>query len=300
MSAPHCMPTTVDSSASGALRLALPKGHMQRGVVSLLEDAGIAVRLSERGYRPSVNLPNVTTKVLKPQNIIEMIHVGSRDVGFAGADWVAELEADVVELCDTELDPVQLVAAAPEQVLEGGALPARKIIVASEYERIARGWIGRRGLDAVFVRSYGATEVFPPEDADCIVDNSATGATLRENGLVIIEELMRSSTRLYANPRALELAHKREAIDALVLLLHSVLQARKRVMLELNVSAEALARVIEVLPCMRKPTISPLSGEQAFAVKAAVPRELLPTLIPALKARGGTDIVVSKLTQIVA
>ncbi len=300
MSAPKSVPSTVDSAASGALRLALPKGHMQRGVVALLEDAGIGVRQSERGYRPSVNLPNVTTKVLKPQNIIEMLHVGSRDVGFAGADWVSELEAEVVELCDTELDPVQIVAAAPEQALEGGELPARRIIVASEYERLARGWIARRGLDAVFVRSYGATEVFPPEDADCIVDNTATGATLRENGLVVVEELMRSSTRLFANPRALEVPHKREAIDGLVLLVRSVLQARKRVMLELNVSAAALARVIEALPCMRKPTISPLSGEEAFAVKAAVPREMLPTLIPELKARGGTDIVVSKLSQIVA
>jgi ATP phosphoribosyltransferase len=300
MSAPKSVPLASDSALTGALRLALPKGHMQRGVVSLLEEAGIGVRLSERGYRPSINLPNTTTKVLKPQNIIEMLHVGSRDVGFAGADWVKELDAEVVELCDTELDPVQIVAAAPEQVLEGGALPARRIIVASEYEKIARGWIAARNLNAVFVRSYGATEVFPPEDADCIVDNTATGATLRENGLAIVEELMRSSTRLYANPRTLDVPHKREAIEGLVLVIHSVLSARKRVMLEVNVSAEALARVIEVLPCMRKPTISPLSGEGAFAVKAAVPRELLPTLIPQLKACGGTDIVVTKLTQIVA
>ena len=52
------------------------------------------------------------------------------------------------------------------------------------------------------VRSYGATEVFPPEDADVIVDCSATGATLRANGLAIVDTLMRSSTRLYASPAA--------------------------------------------------------------------------------------------------
>lgn len=273
---------------------------MQQGVVALLEGAGVGVRLSDRSYRPKVNLPDTTTKVLKPQNIIEMLHVGSRDVGFAGADWVRELDANIVELCDTELDPVQLVAAAPKGLLLDGAWPKRRIVVASEYERLTRAWITEQRLDAVFLRSYGATEVFPPEDADCIVDNTATGSTLRENGLTIVAELLRSSTRLFASPRALEIPHKRAAIEGLVLVVNSVLEARKRVMLELNVSAEALTRVIEVLPCMREPTISPLSGGAAFAVKSAVPRDSLPTLIPALKARGGTDIVVSKLTQIVA
>ncbi|MBM4356918.1 MAG: ATP phosphoribosyltransferase [Deltaproteobacteria bacterium] len=283
-----------------SLRLALPKGRMQQGVVALLEEAGIGVRLSDRGYRPRVNLLDTATKILKPQNIIEMLHVGSRDVGFAGADWVQELGAELVLLCDTELDPVQIVAAAPKALVEDGKLPKRRIVVASEYERLTRRWIASEGLDATFLRSYGATEVFPPEDADCIVDNTATGSTLRENGLVIVSELMRSSTRLFANPRALEVPHKREAIEGLVLVVRSVLEARKRVMIEVNVSAEALASVIETLPCMRMPTISPLSGGEAFAVKAAVPRDRLPTLIPALKARGGTDIVVSKLTQIVA
>ena len=59
-------------------------------------------------------------------------------------------------------------------------------------------------LAADFVRSYGATEVFPPEDADVIIDNTATGSTLEANGLRVVEVLMQSSTRLYANPRALE------------------------------------------------------------------------------------------------
>ena len=77
-------------------------------------------------------------------------------------------------------------------------------MVATEYERITRDWLDRRGFDGRIVRSYGATEVFPPEDADCIVDNTATGATLKANGLLIFDELMRSSTRLYACPRSLD------------------------------------------------------------------------------------------------
>jgi ATP phosphoribosyltransferase len=280
------------------VHLALPKGRMEQGVLALLADAGIRVTFGRRGYRPSLSLAGFETKILKPQNIVEMLHLGSRDVGFAGADWVAELSAELIELLDTGLDPVAVVAAAAPEFADGG-LARAPFVVASEYERLTRAWLERRGLRATFVHSYGATEVFPPEDADCIVDNMATGETLKANGLSIVDELMRSSTRLYAHPQALERAAKRERIETLVLLLRSVLDARERVMLEVNVAAECLEAVIEVLPSMREPTMAPLHGDQGFALKAAVPRKDLPRVIPAIKARGGTDIVVTALAQIV-
>lgn len=289
-----------DGDVAAHLQLALPKGRMQQAVLTLLEEAGVRVRLSERSYRPTVSLAGVSAKLLKPQNIVEMLHVGSRDVGFAGADWVAELDADLVELLDTELDPVRIVAAAPASLFEAGRLPQRRLVVASEYVRLAGRWIDERGLDATLLRTHGATEVFPPEDADCIVDNSATGDTLSSNGLEVVDDLMASSTRVYASRRALETSSKRRAIEQLVLLLRSVLDARWRVMVELNVDQDALERVVEALPCMRQPTIAPLYAGGGYAVKAAVPRQRLPELVLELKARGATDIVVSKLTQIIA
>jgi ATP phosphoribosyltransferase len=281
------------------LRLALPKGRMQDGVLALLADAGIRVRAGSRSYRPEVSVPGFETKLLKPQNIVEMLHVGSRDLGFAGADWIAELSARAVELLDTGLDPVRLVAAAPAALLVDGRLPARPLVVASEYEHLAKNWIRTAGLQARFVRSYGATEVFPPEDADCILDVTATGATLRANALEIVGEILASSTRLYANPRALEHPRRREAIDRFVMLLRSALEARYRVMLEVNVTAAQLESVVAALPCMREPTVAPLHGDAGYAVKAAVPRSELPRLIPEIKARGGCDIVVTEIAQIV-
>jgi ATP phosphoribosyltransferase len=290
-------------STGPIIRLGLPKGRMQDAVFELLEHAGIHITAggrSERDYRPRLSLPGFEAKLLKPQNIVEMLHVGSRDLGFAGADWVAEKEAELVELIDSGLDPVRLVAAAPVRLLQDHRLPDQHLVIASEYERLTRGWIARNGLDATFVRSYGATEVFPPEDADCIVDNTATGSTLRANGLEIVDDLMMSSTRLYAHPAALDDRVKREAIESFVMMVRSVLDARRRVMVEVNVSAENLEAVIEVLPCMREPTVSPLHGDAGFALKAAVPRDLLARVIPEIKARGGTDIVVFQIGNIVA
>ena len=299
-------PSVVDSPSSSVLRLALPKGRMQEGVFKLLEEAGMKVRLGEREYRPTMQDPGFESKILKPQNIVEMLHMGSRDLGFAGADWVAELDGELVDLLDTGLDPVRLVAAAPANIASTILNSAstngngRPLIVASEYVRLANRWIVEQGLNAQCVRSYGATEAFPPEDADCIIDNTATGSTLKMNGLAIIGEVMRSSTRLYANPRTLDDPAKRNRIETFTMLLRSVLEARKRVMLELNVSSDKLESIVQLLPSMREPTISPLYGQHGYAVKAAVLRSTLATLIPELKRGGGTDIVISSLSQIVA
>ena len=96
------------AARNGRLHLALPKGRMYQGVAELLKDAGIEVHASARGYRPSVSLDACEVKILKPQNIVEMLHAGSRDVGFTGADWVVELDGEAIEILDTGLDQVRI------------------------------------------------------------------------------------------------------------------------------------------------------------------------------------------------
>lgn len=278
------------------IHFGLPKGHMARGVQDLLADAGIGVTPSARGYRPSLSLPGYEVKILKPQNIVEMLDLGSRDVGFAGADWVRELRADVVEVLDTGMDTVRLVAAAPEEWAE---LPDRRLVIATEYLNLTGTWVRDKGLDAEVIRSYGATEVFPPEDADVIVDNSATGGTLRANGLRVMDVLGESSTRLYASQEAMDDPYRKERISDLALLLESVLNARLRVMIEVNAPADRLEALVALLPSMREATVAPLYGNQGYAVRAAVPRRELPALIPAIKAAGGSDVVVTSLSQLV-
>lgn len=283
------------------LRLALPKGRMQEGVFRLLADAGLPIRVDERSYRPRTSLDGIDAKLLKPQNILHMLGAGLRDLGFAGRDWVEELGVEVEEILDTGLNPVRIVAAAPAALLVDGQVPTTgKVVIASEYESLTKAWVERRGLQAEFVRSYGATEAFPPDDADIIVDNAATGSTLRAHGLVVVDELMQSSTRLYASRRALSSPPLARAIEDFALLVRSALDARARVMLELNCPPGALESLVAALPCMRTPTVSPLHGGLGFAIKAAVPRLELARLVPALKSLGATDLVVTEISQLVA
>lgn len=281
------------------IRFAIPKGRMYDGVSKLMQEAGISIRTSSRDYRPSISLQGFDVKILKPRAIIEMLDIGARDLGFAGADWVAEDNADLIELLDTGMDRVRLVAAVPEQSDEDELLNRAGALVASEYVNITKRWIEQRGFNAKLIRSYGATEVLPPEDADCIVDNTATGSTLSANALRIIDELMISTTRIYASKAAMKNSEKRRQIERFVLLIRSVLEARKRVMLELNVSKSDLESVVAVLPCMRQPTVAPMHNADGFAVKVAVLRDQLTEVIPLIKERGGSDIIVTQPEQIV-
>ena len=280
------------------INLALPKGRMAEGVLRLMEEAGFKVLADGRNYRPRCLDPRFEIKLLKPQDIVRMVDLGRHDLAFAGQDWVMELDASVVELLDTGMDAVRIVAAAPVGALATGALRGRRIVVASEYERITRAWLDQEGYEYLFVRSHGATEVFPPEDADLIVDNTATGRTLLDNGLEEIATLMASSTRLVANGQALANG-KGPVMEEFLLMLRSVLDARKRVMLEMNVAAASLGALLELLPCMRMPTVMPLAGDAGFAVKAATPRSQVARLIPLLKAAGATDILEYPFSKVV-
>lgn len=291
--------TENNQTSPTTLRLGLPGGRMESAVLKLFADAGIVVTPTARGYRPSISLDNTETKTMKPQNLVEALANGSRDLGFAGEDWVVEKDADLVAILDTGLDAVSIVAAAPDRLLLNGKLPNIALRIATEYENLTLKWVEERSLNAIIIKSFGRTEVFPPEDADLIVDNVSTGSTLKANGLTAFETLMTSSTRLYASRQAMENPGKRDRIEDIKLLLKSVLEARGRVMLEVNAPRDGLDAIVALLPCMREATVSPLFGDAGFAVKAAIPIDQIHSVIPRVKAAGGTDLIVTRLAQIV-
>jgi ATP phosphoribosyltransferase len=282
------------------IKLVLPKGRIFQRVASLLNDCGLHIHVPDRAYRPTCSDDRLRVKIMKAQNIPTLIELGSHDLGVTGHDWVEETSADVEVLLDLGYDPVQIVAAAPRG-LDLAALSAeRPLRVATEYETLTRRWLDSRGLRARIIRSFGATEVFPPEDADLIVDNTATGTTLRENGLEIIDVVLRSTTRVIANRAAYADPARRAVIDDVLLLMNAVEQGRTRVLLEMNIPADALPTLIARLPAMKSPTVAQLWGEQGYAVKAAVLRSEVARLLPELRRLGATDILETDIRKVMA
>jgi ATP phosphoribosyltransferase len=283
------------------LRVLVPKGRIFDNIARLFDEAGLPISMTDRTYRPRIAVEWLDMKIMKPQNVGELLELGSHDAGFTGIDWITESGADVEEVLDLGFDRVRIVAAVPAERDEA-ALRQKKIVVATEYVRLAAAWLAGRGYDHRILRTYGATEVFPPDDADMIIDNTSSGQTLKDNGLRIIDTLLESSTRFVASKTALADREKRGRVEELAMLFRAVLEGRNRVMLEMNFSRETFAAIEsgrEKLPAMRSPTVSPLYGESGYAVKIAVKKSEVPGLVPRLKKLGAQDIVEYDLRKVV-
>lgn len=281
------------------IKLAVPTGRLQHTAISLLAEAGLVIEPTPNDYRPVASNPRFEVKLLKAANIPKLIEYGAHDIGFSGLDWVQETAAEVLVVLDTGLLPVRIVSAVPIGCDPFQTPPGRPLVVASEYERLTSQYMNSRGVEWRYVRTYGTTEVFPPEDADIIVDNVVTGRTLRANALKILDEILISSTLFISHPRVLTDPGRGEAIEELRLLMQSVLDARKRVLLDMNVPASRLDAVVRLLPAMKSPTIQRLYGDDAYAVRAAVPCAEVSRLIPLLRKAGATDLLQSEIQRVI-
>ena len=285
------------------LRVLLAKGRIYESVYELLNDVGISIHLPDRTYFPTTNQEDLFFQVVKPQITSALLASDKADVGFSGKDWVYEngVEDEIEEIMDLGFDPVRIVAAIPNTV-DYDSLVKKPVTIATEYQNLSKKWVADKKIDGTIFRTWGTSEGFVQDNEDSIaqilIDNTSTGSSLRANNLKIVDTLMTSSTRMYASKKALENPEKKQKILELKMLFESVLNARSRVMLEMNVSRENFENLIKSLPSMKSPTVSPLFGDDGYAVKIAVKKSEVPTLLPKLQKLGATDILEYELRKV--
>ncbi len=289
------------------LSLVLPKGSLERATLDLFDAADLTVRRSsDRDYHATIDDPRIErVRFLRPQEIPSYVEQGLFDFGITGRDWITETGANVASLGELQYskataDPVRVVLAVPASVpwQTGSDLPDG-VRISTEFPALTRRYLEEHGVKAVVIPSYGATEAKVPDIVDAIVDLTETGASLRRNGLRILDTLLTSYTELVANHDAYADADKRDAMEDVALLLRGAIRARGNVLLKLNVSAADLAAVTGLLPGMSSPTITSLARGDMHAVEAVVPKRGVNTLIPALKSAGGRDILEIPISKIV-
>jgi ATP phosphoribosyltransferase len=171
--------------------------------------------------------------------------------------------------------------------------------ISTEYPELTRRYFESLGKGVRVYESYGATEAKVPDIVDAIVDVTETGGTLRAHGMKIIETLMESEVLLIANRDSAADPEKRQAMDDLTTLLLGALAAQGRVLIKLNVDEASLKEVLEFLPSMKAPTVSPLAEEGNYAIETVVEKRNVNRLIPRLKAHGATDILELPISKIV-
>jgi ATP phosphoribosyltransferase len=289
------------------LQLVLPKGSLEKATIELFTAADLPVaRSSQVDYRATIADPRIDdVRILRPQEIPTYVADGLFDLGITGRDWIEETGAEVVSIGELEYskatsNPIRVVLAVGSEspVTDAAGLP-QTARVSTEYPELTRRFLEKRGIHADIRLSYGATEAKIPDIADAVVEITETGRALRAAGLRIIETLLVSRTELVANPAAAADPVKRHAMGQILTLLQGALEARGKVLLKLNISAEGRDDVIAVLPSLKAPTVSALWGDGGYAVETVVPKSEVNVLIPELKDRGATDIIEVPLSKIV-
>lgn len=285
------------------LKILLAKGRIYESVYELLNDVGISIHLPDRQYFPTTNQKDLSFQVVKPQITSFLLANNKADLGFSGKDWVYEngVEDKVVEIMDLGFDPVRIVAAIPEEK-DYEKLLKGSVTIATEYQNLSRKYVEEKKINGTIFRTWGTSEGFVQDTeesiAQILIDNTSTGSSLRANRLKIVDTLMESSTRMYASKEAMNDPEKKQKILELKMLFETVLNARDRVMLEMNVSEKDFQELIKGIPSMKSPTVSPLFGGNGYAVKIAVKKSEVPTLLPKLQNLGATDIVEYELRKV--
>jgi ATP phosphoribosyltransferase len=289
------------------LKLVIPKGSLEQQTLALLAAADLPVRRgSDRDYHGLIDDDRIDrVSLLRPQEIPLYVQDGFFDLGITGRDWVTETGADVTELASlayakSGAGVVRIVLAAPASApYDTAAEMPEGVRISTEYPEITKRHFESLGIKARIYESYGATEAKVPDIVDAIVDVTETGNTLRAHGMKILDTLLESEVLLIANRDAAADPDRRQAMSDLTTLLLGALAAQGRVLLKLNVSEERLREVLDFLPSMKAPTVSPLADEGAYAIESVVEKGTVNRLIPTLKSHGATDILELPISKIV-
>lgn len=195
---------TAAAAPSRPLRIAVPKGSLNKGTIECLARAGLDVTgLDNPGRQLIISNPGVDYIIVRPTDAPVFVALGAADCGICGKDSLLEASPDVVELVDLQFGGCRFVVAEMEgtsDAIEEHYRTLGSIRVATKYPKITRAHYAKTGTQVEIVKLHGNIELAPLTGmAERIVDITATGTTLRENNLCIVEEVLASTARFFAN-----------------------------------------------------------------------------------------------------
>ena len=195
---------TADGPSEQPLRVAVPKGSLNPDAVEALGAAGLDVEgLDNPGRQLIVRRPGVEYIIVRPTDAPVFVALGAADCGICGKDSLLEADPDVVELVDLKFGACRFVVAEPagaSATVDEHCRALGSIRVATKYPNITQAHYARKGVQVEIVKLHGNIELAPLTGmAERIVDITATGTTLRENDLEVVEDVLSSTARFFAN-----------------------------------------------------------------------------------------------------
>lgn len=200
------------------IKIALTKGRLEKAAVKIFQAMGVdATELQDKGrkliFHCENELYNIDFFLVKAPDVTTYVEYGAADIGIVGKDTLLEKNREFYEVLDLEIGKCRFaVAALPDFKMEEGY--SRKKI-ATKYPSVAREYFRKKGMDIELIKIEGSVELAPIVGlADAIVDIVETGETLKENGLIIVEEICDISARMIVNKASMKT--KREEIIKII------------------------------------------------------------------------------------
>jgi len=286
------------------LKLGIPKGSLQDLTVKLFKKAGFNINVSSRSYFPSIDDNEIEAVLFRAQEMSRYVESGIIDCGITGRDWILENSSKVVRVAELvyakqSLKPVRWVLATPEGSSIKSVKDLKNKKIATELVNVTKAYLRKKGVKADVEFSWGATEAKTRMGIDAIVEVTETGASLRANGLKIIDTICQSTTQFVANKKAWQNPWKKKKIEKIVLLLKGAILAEQKVGVKMNVSKKNLDKVLKILPAMKRPTVSSLSEKGWFDIDTIIDEEVVKELIPKLKKAGAQGIIEYPLNKVI-
>lgn len=286
------------------IRIAIPnKGRLYDPTISIFKDAGLPISggAESRKLFAKTTDPEIQVLFARAADIPEYVQEGAADVGVTGMDLITERGADVEPLLDLKFGKASLVLAVPEDSDFQKAQDLEGKKVATEFPEITGQYFNKLEINVEVIKVSGACEMTPHVGiADAIVDISSSGTTLMINHLKAIDTVFSSTVFLIANKESLK---SKDKILDIKTAMESVLNAKQRRYLMMNVPEASLQAVKETLPGMSGPTVmkvepSKFSGEAFVAVHSVIDADLIFSIVNKLKKVGARDILVVPIERI--
>jgi len=199
------------------IRIAMAKGRLAKQAVKLFRAADINLpedMLSSRKLIFPLPEENLEIILVKPADVPIYVEYGTADLGIVGKDTLLEENRDLYEVLDLQFGKCRFALAGLPEKKE--SLLQRK--VATKYPDFTRRYFRRKGEPVEIIKLNGSIELAPLTGlADTILDIVQTGRTLKENGLVVYENIRQLSARLVVNKVSMKTSQEQitEIIDAL-------------------------------------------------------------------------------------
>ncbi|MGA9406839.1 MAG: ATP phosphoribosyltransferase [Bacteroidota bacterium] len=286
------------------LKLGVPKGSLQESTFNLLSKAGFHFSVSSRSYFPSVDDEELEAMLIRAQELPRYVEDGVFDAALTGYDWIVESGADVISVSDLvyskqSMRKVKWVLAVHESSAVKSVKDLEGKRIATEVVSITKNYLAKNKVNATVEFSWGATEVKTPDLVDAIVEVTETGSSLRANKLRIVDVVLESNTKLIANKKSWEDAWKREKIESLAMLLQGAINAGNKVGLKMNLRKSDVDKVLQLIPALRKPTLSQLADDQWIALETIIDEDIVRKIIPQLKRAGAEGIIEYPLNKVI-